>query len=169
LESVGTDYAFRLFVHKPAWVKVVAMLVEETDYDNFKSQFARHQGRAGTAYERSMHEVWSVMHRLQKVGANGIRELEGCLMAKKKRPGQNRRPAAALRESERRDKAALASVIDAIAEISDCVKSRNFFGHRALQNRERWGVCSLAPRAAHLTRHARGVRHDAVGVPLLER
>jgi hypothetical protein len=68
LESVGTDYAFRLFVHKPAWVKVVAMLVEETDYDNFKSQVARHRGRAGTAYERSLHEVWSVMHRLQKWG-----------------------------------------------------------------------------------------------------
>lgn len=66
LESAGTDYAFRLFVQKSAWVQVVAGLAEETDYDNFKSEVARHQGRAGAAYEHSLHEVWSVMHGLQK-------------------------------------------------------------------------------------------------------
>lgn len=65
-ESAGTDYAFRLFVQKPAWVQVLAGLAEETDYDNFKSEAARHQGRAGAAYENSLHEVWSVMHALQK-------------------------------------------------------------------------------------------------------
>jgi hypothetical protein len=64
--SAGTDYAYRLFVPKSAWVQVVAGLAEETDYDNFKSEVARHQGRAGAAYERSLHEVWSVMHKLQK-------------------------------------------------------------------------------------------------------
>ena len=41
-------------------------LAEETDYDNFKSEVAHHQGVAGAAYERSLHDVWSVMHRLQK-------------------------------------------------------------------------------------------------------
>jgi hypothetical protein len=66
LESAGTDYAYRLFVQKSAWAQVLAGLAEETDYDNFKSEVARHQGRAGAAYERSQHEVWSVMHRLQK-------------------------------------------------------------------------------------------------------
>ena len=65
-ESAGTDYAFRLFVQKSAWKQVAAGLAEETDYDNFKSEVARHQGRAGAAYEHSLHEVWSVMHRLQK-------------------------------------------------------------------------------------------------------
>lgn len=45
---------------------MIAGLAEETDYDNFKSEVARHQGRAGTAYEHSLHEVWSVMHRLQR-------------------------------------------------------------------------------------------------------
>ena len=65
-ESAGTDYAYRLFVPKPAWTQVVAGLAEETDYDNFKSEVARHQGREGAAYEHSLHEVWSVMHRLQK-------------------------------------------------------------------------------------------------------
>ena len=65
-ESVGTDYAYRLFVQKSAWTRVLAGLAEETDYDNFKSEVARNQGRAGAAYERSLHDVWSVMHRLQK-------------------------------------------------------------------------------------------------------
>jgi len=65
-ESDSTDYAYRLFVQKPAWVQVLAGVAAEIDYDNFKSEVARHQGRAGAAYERSLHEVWSVMHRLQK-------------------------------------------------------------------------------------------------------
>lgn len=65
-ESAGTDYAFRLFVGKSAWAKVVAGLAEETDYDNFKSEVARHRGEAGETYERSLHKVWDIMRRLQK-------------------------------------------------------------------------------------------------------
>lgn len=65
-ESAGTDYAFRLFVPKSVWVQVLSGLAEETDYDNFKSEVARHQGRKGAAYGHSLHEVWSVMNRLQK-------------------------------------------------------------------------------------------------------
>ena len=65
-ESVGTDYAYRLFVQKSAWTRVLAGLAEETDYDNFKSEVARHQGQPGAPYEHSLREVWSVMHKLQK-------------------------------------------------------------------------------------------------------
>ena len=65
-EFAGTDYAYRLFVDKPVWSQVLAGLAEETDYDNFKSEVARHQGSAGAAYEHSLHEVWSVMNWLQK-------------------------------------------------------------------------------------------------------
>jgi hypothetical protein len=65
-ESTGTDYAYRLFVPKSAWTQVLAGLAAETDYDNFKSEVARHQGRDGASYEHSLHEVWSVMNRLQK-------------------------------------------------------------------------------------------------------
>ncbi len=65
-EFTGTDYAFRIFVNKPVWSKALSALAEETDYDNFKSEVAHFQGRAGGAYERSLHDVWSVMHRLQK-------------------------------------------------------------------------------------------------------
>ena len=39
-ETAETDYAYRLFVQKPEWIKVLAALAEETDYDNFKSERA---------------------------------------------------------------------------------------------------------------------------------
>ncbi|HWP24081.1 MAG TPA: hypothetical protein VNM15_07900 [Candidatus Binatia bacterium] len=65
-EFAGTDYAFRIFVAKSVWSQVLAGLAEETDYDNFKSEVARHQGKAGAAYEHSLHDVWAVMYKLQK-------------------------------------------------------------------------------------------------------
>jgi len=64
-EFAGTDYAFRIFVDKAAWSQVLSGLAEETDYDNFKSEVARHQGYAGATYERLLHKVWEVMYRLQ--------------------------------------------------------------------------------------------------------
>ena len=54
------------FVQKTIWVPVLTGFADETDYDNFKSEVANHQGVAGAAYEHSLHEVWSVMNRLQK-------------------------------------------------------------------------------------------------------
>lgn len=66
LESSSTDYAYRIFVSKSVWAQVMVGLTEELDYDNFKSKVARHQGSNGAAYEHSLHEVWSVMNRLQK-------------------------------------------------------------------------------------------------------
>ena len=65
-EFAGTDYAYRIFVAKPIWSQVLVALNEEMNYDNFKSKVARRQGSAGADYERALHEVWSVMHRLQK-------------------------------------------------------------------------------------------------------
>jgi len=65
-EFTGTDYAFRIFADKLVWSQVLSKLAEETDYDNFKSEVAHHHGSQGAAYEHSLHEVWSVMRRLQK-------------------------------------------------------------------------------------------------------
>ena len=65
LEFAGTDYAFRIFIPKRVWSQVLSGLADETDYDNFKSEVGR-QGRGAAAYERSLHDVWSVMHRLQE-------------------------------------------------------------------------------------------------------
>ena len=64
--DAGSDYAYRLFVAKPVWAKVMAELATETNYDNFKSEVARHQGKAGAAYEHALHDVWHAMHRIQK-------------------------------------------------------------------------------------------------------
>jgi hypothetical protein len=64
--SKSTDYAYRMFIPKSVWVEVISALAEETEYDNFKSEVSNHQGRAGAAYEHALHEVWDVMHELQK-------------------------------------------------------------------------------------------------------
>jgi hypothetical protein len=66
LATSGTDYAYRLFVPKSGWTRIVGELADEIDYDNFKSEVARHQGPAGHDYEASLHDVWSVMNKLQK-------------------------------------------------------------------------------------------------------
>ena len=66
MESANTDYAFWIFVPKPVLSEVVAGLVEEMDYDNFKSKVADHQGDAGADYEHSLQRVWLVMSMLQK-------------------------------------------------------------------------------------------------------
>jgi hypothetical protein len=68
MESLHADYAYRIFVDEPVWSQVLAGLNEEMDYDNFKSEVARHQGPKGAAYERALHEVWSVIYRLQQGG-----------------------------------------------------------------------------------------------------
>ena len=60
----GSDYAFRIFVAKSDWVAAMAALTEEIAYDNFKAEVAR--GGAGDDYEAALHDVWSVMHRLQE-------------------------------------------------------------------------------------------------------
>lgn len=65
-EFAGTDHAYRIFVDKAVWCEVVTGLSEDVDYDNVKSEVARFQGLTGKAYEHSLHEVWSVMYRLQK-------------------------------------------------------------------------------------------------------
>lgn len=65
-EFAGSDYAFRIFVDKSTWSRVLAALANDTDYDNFKSAVARHQGPAGAAYGAALHDVWSVMYPLQE-------------------------------------------------------------------------------------------------------
>jgi hypothetical protein len=53
-------------VPKSVWSQVLVGLNEEMDYGNFKAAVARHQASARADYEHSLHEVWSVMNRLQK-------------------------------------------------------------------------------------------------------
>jgi len=65
-EFAGSDYACRIFVHKSTWNTVISLLADDIDYDNFKSEVARHQGAAGAAYEHALHDVWAVMNQLQR-------------------------------------------------------------------------------------------------------
>ena len=65
METPETDYRYRLFVDKAVWVRVLKLLGEELDYDNFKSKVARNLAAVGGEYERSLHDVWDTMQRLQ--------------------------------------------------------------------------------------------------------
>ena len=65
-ETATTDYRYRMFVPKQTWQQVLASLIEEMDYDNFKSRVADRQGRGGTGYEHALHDVWETMHGLQQ-------------------------------------------------------------------------------------------------------
>lgn len=65
-ELAGSDYACRIFVEKEQWGRVASLLADDIDYDNFTSEVARHHGAAGAAYEHALHDVWSVMNRLQR-------------------------------------------------------------------------------------------------------
>jgi hypothetical protein len=60
-DFVSTDYAYRFFVEKSVWSQVLVGLNEEMDYDIFKSEVGRFQGRDKADYEHSLHEVWSVL------------------------------------------------------------------------------------------------------------
>jgi hypothetical protein len=62
----GSDYPYRIFMDKPIWSQVLVGLNEEIDYDNFKDKVADFQKQTGATYENSLHEVWSVMRKLQK-------------------------------------------------------------------------------------------------------
>lgn len=66
IETTSTDYRYRMFVDKRVWQPVLAAMVEEMDYDNFKARVADHQGSEGAAYSHSLHDVWTVMNRLQQ-------------------------------------------------------------------------------------------------------
>lgn len=64
-ESANSDYRFRLFCPKGTWAHVMCDLALDLDYDNFKSEVKRFQGKKGAAYESALHRVWGVMYGVQ--------------------------------------------------------------------------------------------------------
>ncbi|HIA63721.1 MAG TPA: hypothetical protein EYM79_11750 [Planctomycetes bacterium] len=66
IETSETDYRYRLFADKAVWVRVLQLLGEELDYDNFKSKVAANHDAVGGEYDRSLHDVWDTMLRLQR-------------------------------------------------------------------------------------------------------
>lgn len=60
------DYRYRMIVPKSIWVAALQELAEEQDWNNFKNEVARHQGRGGATYTRALHDVWEIMYQLQE-------------------------------------------------------------------------------------------------------
>ena len=65
IETTSTDYRYRMFVEKAEWTQVLKKLSEEMDYDNFKSKVADRIAEVGTEYAHALHDVWSVMYKIQ--------------------------------------------------------------------------------------------------------
>ncbi|MBZ0151209.1 MAG: hypothetical protein K8J09_06715 [Planctomycetes bacterium] len=61
----GRDYLWRIIVPRTTFAKVIAAMVEGIDYGNFKSAAAASPDLE-PAYVDALHEVWSVLRRLQK-------------------------------------------------------------------------------------------------------
>jgi hypothetical protein len=66
IETPHADYRYRIIVDKEAWVDAVAVMISDQEYTNFKSAAAEARSADGEGYVHALHEVWSVMHRLQQ-------------------------------------------------------------------------------------------------------
>lgn len=62
------DYRYRLMVPKSNCAAVLVEILSEQKWSSFKDQVAKHQGRAGAAYTRALHDVWETMYHLQESG-----------------------------------------------------------------------------------------------------
>lgn len=60
------DYRYRLIVPMASWLAIIGELAQEQRWSNFKNEAEKYQGRSGKDYVRALHEVWSVMNRLQE-------------------------------------------------------------------------------------------------------
>ena len=57
-----SDYGCRLIVANSVWIEVLLELAKEQEWSNFKNEAGRRQGSLGTAYVRSLHQVWEIMY-----------------------------------------------------------------------------------------------------------
>jgi hypothetical protein len=58
------DYRWRIIVPRTTFARVVAAMVEELDYQNFKGACAASPD-LDPAYNTALHDVWAVFRRLQ--------------------------------------------------------------------------------------------------------
>lgn len=63
VDTLQTDYRFRMVVPKQVWVDVARDLAAEIDYGNFKSR--AHSRTDDDQYVDALHKVWEVMMNLQ--------------------------------------------------------------------------------------------------------
>ena len=69
-ESHNTDYAYRIILGRKSWTRVVATMVEETEWTNFKSAVASSYWTEAK-YCHALASVWGVMYRLQPARQSG--------------------------------------------------------------------------------------------------
>lgn len=67
--SVSADYRYRAWVDREDFAEGMANVARAVDYSNFKSEAMRKSGPG--RFEKALHEVWSVMGRLQPGGPYG--------------------------------------------------------------------------------------------------
>ncbi len=48
------------------WASILYELTLEQEWSNFKNETQAYQGQRGAEYIRALHQVWSVMHALQR-------------------------------------------------------------------------------------------------------
>jgi len=65
-ETPDTDYRYRIIVPKARWKEVVAQMVEELSYGNFKDEAARSLGFGERDYIHALHDVWNRLYDLQR-------------------------------------------------------------------------------------------------------
>jgi hypothetical protein len=53
-------------VAKNACAAIVAEMVEEQEWSNFKNEVARHHGPGQADYSQALHQVWQVMYGFQQ-------------------------------------------------------------------------------------------------------
>lgn len=67
IETPQGDYRYRAWVDRTAFVDALARIGQKLDYDNFKSEVARHDPARAHLYGK----VWSVLGDLQPGGPYG--------------------------------------------------------------------------------------------------
>jgi hypothetical protein len=60
------DYRYRLLVPKSTWVRALQGMAEEQEWNNFKNEVTKRQGRDGHAYGSALHDVWEILYLLQE-------------------------------------------------------------------------------------------------------
>ncbi len=60
------DYRYRLVVPKRVWASILFELTLEQEWSNFKDEAEAYQGERGAEYVHALHQIWYVMHGLQR-------------------------------------------------------------------------------------------------------
>lgn len=65
IDGAGTDYRYRVYMDKADVSVIMAGIILDLDYSNFKSAAGRVQGnsRLSPTAMHALHDIWSVVHR----------------------------------------------------------------------------------------------------------